>query len=63
MIILRDARWRALARRLGSKSGQGFVEYILIVAVVGILMASALVAFQVQVGTALDTIASGFASD
>jgi len=49
--------WRIL--RSKSNAGQGFIEYIMITGLIGIALVAALVAFQGQISTALNTVGIG----
>jgi Flp pilus assembly pilin Flp len=40
-------------------SGQGFVEYLMILALIGLGLTAALVAFEGQLSTALSTVGAG----
>lgn len=46
-----------LGRR--KNDGQGFIEYLMIIALVGLGLAAALVLFQGQLSTALSTVGGG----
>lgn len=50
--------WNSLKNR-NSNSGQGFVEYIMIIGLIGLGLVAALVAFQGQLSTALNAVGIG----
>ena len=43
--------------------GQGYVEYILIIGLVGLVTTAALIAFQGQIATALNSIGTSLSTD
>ena len=49
----------AYVRTREGRKGQGFVEYILIIGLVGLGLSAALIAFRQQLSTALSTIGGG----
>jgi len=50
--------WRFLRNR-NSHAGQGYVEYLMIVGLIGIALVGALVLFQGQISGALNTVGIG----
>jgi hypothetical protein len=50
---------KAVVRIRESEKAQGFVEYIMIVGLVGIGLSLALIAFRGQISTALSTVGAG----
>jgi Flp pilus assembly pilin Flp len=46
-------------RRKNTESGQGFVEYIMLIGLVAVGLTLALIAFQGQISTALSTVGIG----
>jgi Flp pilus assembly pilin Flp len=59
MEALRNRVLKGFVRIRESRKGQGFVEYIMIVGLIGIALAAALGAFKDQVSTALSTVGAG----
>ena len=56
---LKDRVLRSYVRVRENQEGQGFVEYIMIVGLVGIALTAALIAFRGQISSALSTVGAG----
>ena len=59
MEALKDRVLRSYVRVRENQEGQGFVEYIMIVGLVGIALVAALIAFRDQISSALSTVGAG----
>ncbi len=59
MATINDSALRLLVSARNRCHGQGFVEYIMIVGLVGITLGAALVAFRNQISDALNSVGSG----
>ncbi len=56
---LKDRVLKGYVRIREGREGQGFVEYLMIVGLVGIALTAALIAFRNQISSALSTVGAG----
>ncbi len=59
MEVLWNRVLETMVRVRENHDGQGFVEYVLIIGLVGIALTAALIAFRGQISNALSTLGAG----